>query len=191
MRLGSPKFLRVFSLRDATTRRFFMIAALACLIDLASKEIAVRMLGSTGYVPLSDRLALMLVWNTASVGGATVGALTWNISALMTLLAVGLVISVVGPMAAVDRRAVPALGLVTGGAIGNLASMVAGPAGVADFIGIRISANTTMVANLADFALWGGALLLAPVAMTLLRMVRAERAAAARAASRRGAIRPA
>ena len=87
-------------------------------------------------------------------------------------------------LAAIDRRAIPALGLVTGGAIGNLASMMAGPPGVADFIGIRLSADTTMVANVADFALWSGALLLVPVALKLVRLVRAERAAAARAVVR-------
>lgn len=54
-----------------------------------------------------------------------------------------------------------------------------GPPGVADFIGIRLTKDTTIVANVADFALWTGALLLAPVAMTLVRLVREERAQAA------------
>lgn len=186
MRFELPSVLRALSLRDETHRRFAAFAAAACAFDLATKEVAVRALGSTGYVELTDRLALMLVWNTGSVGGSMVGALTWQLSAVMTVLAIGLVMSVVGPMAAFDRRAVPALGLVSGGAIGNLASMMAGPPGVADFIGIRLSCDLTMVANVADFALWGGAALLVPVALTLVRLVRAERAqrAALRAAPR-------
>jgi lipoprotein signal peptidase len=177
MRLDLLSFLRALPFRDETHRRFVAFAAAACLVDLASKEVAVRALGSTGYVALTERLALMLVWNTGSVGGSAVGEVTWQLSAVVTALAVGLVMSVVKPMAAFDRRAVPALGLVTGGALGNLASMMAGPPGVADFIGIRLTAHTTMVANIADFALWSGAALLVPVAMTLVRLVRAERAA--------------
>ncbi|MFO0093553.1 MAG: signal peptidase II [Gemmatimonadaceae bacterium] len=176
MRANLPSFLRTLSFRDQPQRRFVAWAAAACLVDLASKEMAVRALGSTGVVALTDRLALMLVWNTGSVGGNLVSAVTWQLSALVTALAVGLVFTVVGPIAAVDRRATVAFGLVTGGAIGNLASMMAGPPGVADFIGIRLTPETTMVANVADFALWTGAVLLAPVFLTLVRLVRADRA---------------
>jgi signal peptidase II len=94
---------------------------------------------------------------------------------LVTLLAIGMVLIVVRPLSAVDTRATTGLGLVSGGAMGNLASIMAGPAGVADFIGIRLSGDTTMVANIADFFLWGGALLLIPVCATLARMAHLER----------------
>ena len=70
-----------------------------------------------------------------------------------------------------------ALGLVSGGALGNLASIVAGPKGVADFLAVRLTQNVTMVANVADLFLWSGALMLIPVAITVLRMARAERGA--------------
>lgn len=173
MRSLSSKVQR--SVEDPVVRRYLIIAVMTCLVDLCTKEIAVRSLGEHGLVTLSERFALMLVWNTGSAGGLSIGPFTTELNVLMTLLALGLVFSVVRPMAAVDARAVLPLALVTGGAVGNLLSMLGGPPGVADFIGIRVTRETTIVANLADFSLWSGAMLLAPVALTLIRMVRAER----------------
>ncbi|MFY7923011.1 MAG: signal peptidase II [Gemmatimonas sp.] len=162
--------------RDPVVLRFLGIAGLATAVDLLTKETAVRLLGDTGVVSLTDRLAFLLVWNTGTTGGMSVGPYTWLLNVLVTVLALGLVLSVVRPMAAIDARATMAMGLVTGGAVGNLLSMIAGPRGVADFIGVRLTDDTTMVANVADLFLWGGALMLVPVGMTLFRMARMERA---------------
>jgi hypothetical protein len=65
--------------------------------------------------------------------------------------------------------------MVAGGAVGNLLSMLFGPEGVADFLAVQLSSETTIVANVADLALWAGAAMLAPVALLLMRMARAER----------------
>lgn len=163
--------------RDRLVHRFAAVAGLAMLADLGTKALAVRLLGTSGYVDLTERLAFFLVWNTGVTGGVSVGPFTASINVLVTVMALWLVLTVVRPMAQVDARATLALGMVTGGALGNLASIVAGPPGVADFIAVRLSADSTMVANVADLFLWGGALMLAPVALTLLRLVREERAA--------------
>jgi lipoprotein signal peptidase len=88
-----------------------------------------------------------------------------------------MVTRIVAPLAAVDPRATLALSLVTGGAIGNLASMLAGPEGVADFLAVRIGDATTIVMNGADLLLWSGALMLVPVVARLVRAVRSERSA--------------
>jgi len=161
--------------RDPIVHRFGAVALVALLADLGTKELAVRILGSSGYVDLTERLAFFLVWNTGVTGGVSVGPFTASLNVLVTVMALWLVLTVVRPMAQVDARATLALGMVTGGALGNLASIVAGPPGVADFIAVRLSADSTMVANVADLFLWGGALMLAPVALTLLRLVREER----------------
>jgi signal peptidase II len=161
---------------DTAIRRFLGIAGVACALDLLTKEAAVRGLGEYGLVPMTERLWLTLVWNTGAVGGVSMGPFTWLINTLVTVLALGLVLSVVRPIAALDQRATTALGLVSGGAVGNLLSMMAGPVGVADFIAIRLTEDTTMVANVADFFLWSGALLLIPVGATLVRLARLERA---------------
>jgi signal peptidase II len=174
-------FSRQSALRSVTSdralRRYFGIAGVACAIDLLTKEAAVRTLGDYGLYTITERLALTLVWNTGAAGGISVGPFTGVLNVVVTVLALGLVMSVVRPMAAVDSRATLALGLVSGGALGNLASIMAGPVGVADFLAVRLTDDLTMVANVADLFLWVGALALAPVCVTLMRMVRAERAA--------------
>lgn len=163
--------------RDDAIRRYMGIAIAACGVDLLTKEIAVRSLGETGLVTLTERLSLTLVWNTGAAGGVSIGPFTWLLNVVITVLALGLVVSVVRAMAAVDARSTLALGLVSGGALGNLASIVAGPRGVADFLAVRLSDDVTMVANVADLFLWVGALALVPVGATLMRMAREERAA--------------
>ena len=173
---ASLRASRVPNLFDTVRARFIGITAAVAAVDLLSKDVAVRSLGSAGVVPFSDRFSLFVVFNTGSVGGVHVGPYTWQLNVLVTLMAVGLIASVVQAMATIDRRATRALGFVAGGAVGNLLSMLFGPEGVADFLAIRLTTETTIVANVADLALWAGAAMLAPVALRLLRMARAERA---------------
>jgi len=176
MRLDSLRASRVPSLFNTVRARFIGITVAVAAVDLLSKEVAVRSLGSAGVVPFGDRFSLFVVFNTGSTGGGQVGPYTWQLNVLVTLMAVGLIASVVQAMATVDRRATRALAFVAGGAVGNLLSMLFGPEGVADFLAIRLTTDTTVVANVADLALWAGAAMLAPVALLLLRMARAERA---------------
>lgn len=154
---------------------YLAIAAGAGLLDWVTKMLAVSYLTNNTQV-VTDRLALMLVFNTGGAGGMSWGPYTWLINVCVTAVAVLMISLVVGPLAKVDRRAVLALGLVAGGATGNLISMVAGPAGVADFLAVRLS-DSAVVANIADLALWSGALLLVPVVRSLLVAIRAERLA--------------
>ena len=175
MRLDTLRAVRVQSLFDTVRARFIGMTAVVAAVDLLSKEVAVRSLGSAGVVPFTDRFSLFVVFNTGSAGGVEVGPYTWQLNVLVTLLAVGLIASVVQAMAAVDRRATRALAIVAGGAVGNLLSMLFGPEGVADFLAVRLTSDTTIVANVADLALWTGAAMLAPVALLLTRMARAER----------------
>lgn len=174
MRLRSLTRFLVSS--DPRVQRFWLIAVMACVADLTTKEVAHRLLGESGQVALASKLTLTLIFNTGTAGGLEIGPYTWALNVTITALALALIGSVVRAMAAIDGRASLALGLVTGGAIGNLASMLAGPEGVADFIGIQLTPSMAIVANVADMALWGGALLLVPVAITLIRLVQAERA---------------
>jgi signal peptidase II len=157
--------------------RFFMLAGLAASFDLLTKAIATGLLHEGHAVSISDRLAFMLVYNTGGAGGAMVGPYTWGLNVAVTLVAIAMVVRIVTALAAVDPRATLALGLVTGGAFGNLASMLTGPEGVADFFAIQLGDHATIVMNVADLMLWSGALLLVPVVINLLRAIRAERVA--------------
>ncbi|MCA0374050.1 MAG: signal peptidase II [Gemmatimonadetes bacterium] len=161
---------------DATLRLYTQIALVGCAVDLLTKELAERMLADHS-VALGKHMALMLVWNLGAAGGVQLGPFTATLNVLVTVLAIGMVMVVVRPIAAIDRRAPLPLGLVTGGALGNLLSIVVGPEGVADFLAVPVSADTTIVVNVADLLLWSGSLLLVPVVVRLLAAHRAERAA--------------
>ncbi len=175
MHLDTPRVSRVQSLFATARARFIGMTAAVAAVDLLVKDVAVRSLGSDNVVAFTDRFSMFVVFNTGSAGGVQIGPYTWHLNVLVTLLAVGMIASVVQPMASVDRRATRALAFVAGGAVGNLLSMLFGPDGVADFLAIRLTADTTIVANVADLALWAGAAMLAPVALTLFRLARIER----------------
>jgi len=161
-----------------TFATFLAVAAIAATVDLLTKELATGLLSDGRLISLSDRIGFMLVYNTGSAGGLSIGPFTRSINVLVTMLAIGMVMRVVAPLALVDARAALPMGLLTGGAFGNLASMLAGPEGVADFLAVRVGQSAMLVMNIADVFLWTGALLLAPVVLRLLRAIRAERRAA-------------
>jgi signal peptidase II len=155
--------------------RFVSWAALAAAADIASKHWAVTSLAERTIV-LSDWFALMLVFNTGALGGVSLGPHTWLINVLSTIATVLLVTGVVLPLARVDRRSAMAMGLIAGGATGNLASIMGEARGVPDFLAQRFG-EIVVVFNIADVALWLGAATLVPITMGLVRAVRAERAA--------------
>ena len=172
-RLPSSLAIRLVDVRA----RFGVLAALAATVDLLTKAVATNLLNDGRAVLLSERFGFMLVYNTGGAGGLMIGPYTWALNVIVTLGAILMVTRIVVPLAAVDPRATLSLALVTGGAMGNLASMLAGPEGVADFIAVRIGDATTIVMNGADLLLWTGALMLVPVVMRLVRAVRSERSA--------------
>lgn len=166
--------------RHAVGLRFVAWATVALVADLGTKYWAVTSL-SDRTVVMSDWFSLMLVFNTGVAGGASIGPYTWLFNVLSTLATVALVVSVVLPLARVDSRASLAMGLVAGGASGNLASIIGEPRGVPDFLAQRVG-DAIIVYNVADIALWIGAAILVPVTFGLVKAVRAERAQRALAA---------
>ena len=94
----------------------------------------------------------------------------------MTALAIVIMSVIAADLGRFHRLGAIALGIVTGGAIGNLGSMLAGPAGVADFLALHLS-DRSIIFNVADIALWTGASMLIPVVILLVRAIRAERQA--------------
>lgn len=155
--------------------RYLGTAAIAAMADLLTKEIAARMLADGHTVSLADRLSLMLVYNTGTAGGFSIGPFTWTLNVLVTVAALAMVLRIVQPLSAIDARATIALGLLSGGAFGNLSSILLGPSGVADFLAVHFGNDTTVVMNVADLMLWSGALLLVPVVLKMIGMVRLER----------------
>jgi signal peptidase II len=168
----SPTLSRSTPSTGAIVLRFVSVLLVALTLDLASKAWAVTELANGGIV-LADRFSLLLAFNTGIAGGASIGPLTWPINVIGTMAAIVLVSSVVLPLARVDRRASLAMGLVAGGASGNLTSLLTEPRGVPDFLAARLQ-DSILVFNVADIALWLGAGILVPITLGLVRTIRAQ-----------------
>jgi signal peptidase II len=153
--------------------RFLLWAASVLTLDLATKQWAITTL-SDRAVPLVDWFSLFLVYNTGAAGGVSWGPYTWLISTIGSMATVAMVLAVLLPLARVDTRAAAAMGLVAGGALGNLSSMLGEPRGVPDFLALRLP-DAFVIFNVADLGLWAGAMLLLPIARGLVRIIRAER----------------
>lgn len=123
--------------------------------DLSSKWIASR-LWSQQPAHISDWVSLAVVHNDAGAFGLSLGAYTWQLNLALTLAAVVFIVPVTRDLAQIDRRAPTALGLIVGGAIGNLGSLVLPPRGVMDFISVNWSAGHSLVLNVADVAAYAG-----------------------------------
>jgi len=153
--------------------RFLMWAAIVLTLDLVTKQWAVTSLASRD-VSLVDWFSLFLVFNTGAAGGVSLGPYTSIINLIGTAATVAMVVAVVLPLARVDARASTAMGMVAGGALGNLASLLGEARGVPDFLALRVS-DGFVIFNVADVGLWAGAALLVPVILGLVRIIRQER----------------
>lgn len=153
-------------------RQFVAWLALILAADLTSKHWAIGALPDR-FIGLADGVALFLVYNTGALGGVSLGPYTWLLNVVGTTATILLVAGVVVPLARYDRRAPLAMGLVAGGALGNLSSLLGESRGVPDFLAVRLS-EAWVVFNLADVGLWLGAAMLLPVTVGLVRLLRRE-----------------
>ena len=162
------------SVRHRPIKRFVVVAALVSLVDLLTKYWASLSIPAAG-IPIGGPIDLALAYNLGSAFGTSFAVLPWQVNALATLAALGLAGVAVRALSRIDERAPIALGLIAGAAIGNLASMLAPPAGVADFIAVQMSASTRIVMNLADVAAYSGVAMMIRSLILLSRAIGAER----------------
>lgn len=160
--------------RNRPLERFVAVAAVVGLIDLLTKEWATTSIPATG-IALSGPVDLALTYNLGSAFGISFSTYPWQVNALATLVALGLAGAAVRALSRIDRRAPIALGLIAGAAIGNLASMLVPPAGVADFIAVQVSAGSRIVMNLADVAAYAGLAMMVRSFVLLSRAIGAQR----------------
>jgi lipoprotein signal peptidase len=130
------------------------IALLVAVGDLVTKEAALRFIATEPTV-FSSWLRFAVVHNEAAAFGLSLGLYTWQLNLAFTIAAIVVVLPVSGELARVDRVAPRALGLIVGGAVGNLVSLVASPRGVVDFIAVRYG-DWGLVLNVADVAAYAG-----------------------------------
>ncbi len=144
---------------------FWGIGGAVLVTDLLTKDMAAARL-LPPYLPhdvWGSVVRLTLVYNPGAAFGLHVGAQSrWIFSAL----AVGALVVLWRMFRATradDLRRVVALGLVCGGAVGNLVDRMRSVRGVVDFIDIGIGGSRWPTFNVADIAVTCGAILLAAV----------------------------
>jgi len=147
------------------------IALLVAAGDWLTKAVAARLIGSEGFV-FNDRLRFAVVHNDAGAFGLSAGAYTWQLNLALTLAAIVLMVPVARDLAAIDKAAPRALGLIVGGAVGNLASLVLGPPGVVDFIGVSFGSHLGLVLNGADLAAYVGLAMMTRTAFLIVAEIR-------------------
>jgi lipoprotein signal peptidase len=147
------------------------------VVDLGTKAWAQSQLG-TEPVWILPWLHLQLVHNLGGAFGWSAGAYTWQLNLALTLCAVVFVFPVARDLSRVDRSAPRALGLILGGALGNLASLVAPPAGVLDFLAVQWQPGHSVVLNVADLAAYLGLALITRTGLRIAGAIRKEAKAA-------------
>jgi lipoprotein signal peptidase len=140
---------------DNHLRVLTRIALLVAFGDWLTKAVAARVVG-TDAVVLTERLRFAVVHNDGGAFGLNAGAFTWQLNLTLTLVAIVLMVPVARDLARIDDAAPRALGLIMGGAMGNLASILLGPPGVVDFISVSMGAHSELVLNVADIAAYAG-----------------------------------
>jgi signal peptidase II len=146
---------------ESTT--FWSIIAFVVITDFATKALAVAMLVPQ-HVPrevFGEWARLTLVHNPGAAFGVSAGPYSRQIFLLLTIVALLVLSKLYRTTAPGDRLRVVALGLVCGGAIGNLIDRIRSPIGVVDFLDIGFRDWRWPTFNVADMAVSIGAFLLA------------------------------
>src|SRR5918992_2550664 len=144
-------------------RRLFAWAAVATLVlDLITKLIAeATLLRTPGISVFGDWFQLRLVYNQGAAFGLHVGPYSRWIFFTVALVAVVVLTRMSRSSPVGDRFRQLALGLVAGGAVGNLIDRVRSPRGVVDFLDVGVGALRWPTFNVADIAVSCGAIALA------------------------------
>ncbi|HNV76324.1 MAG: signal peptidase II [Gemmatimonadetes bacterium] len=130
------------------------IALLVTVGDLATKAAAKELLSGEATW-FASWLHFAVVHNDQGAFGWSAGVYTWQLNLALTMAAIVFMIPVTRDLARIDPSAPRALGLIVGGALGNLASLVTSPYGVVDFIQIDLE-NVGVALNVADVAAYAG-----------------------------------
>jgi signal peptidase II len=150
-------------MQSGAEHRLYWGAGLTVIVlDLVTKYLAEQMLiTSAGRQVFGQWLQLRLVYNPGAAFGLDVGPYSRWVFMIVALVAVV-------ALYRMSRGALPgdwfrqlALGLVSGGALGNLVDRIRNAHGVVDFLDVGIGSYRWPTFNLADMAVSCGAVALA------------------------------
>jgi signal peptidase II len=149
---------------NGASRPLFWLTAICVVVaDLATKLVAVTALSRLPVPVAGDWFTLRLVYNPGAAFGINVGPYSRQVFMVLALVALGVLVTMVRQARPDQWVRLTALGLVCGGAVGNLIDRVRSPRGVVDFIDIGLGAYRWPTFNVADMAVTCGAIALAAV----------------------------
>ena len=142
---------------------FWTVIAVVVVADLITKAMAVRALvpQRIPHEVLGNGLRLTLVYNPGAAFGLHLGPYSRWIFMVLTIGALSVLWRLYRATDPADRIRALALGLVCGGAVGNLIDRIRSPLGVVDFIDVGWADYRWPTFNVADMAVSTGAFLLA------------------------------
>lgn len=142
---------------------FWPLVSVLLLADCTTKQVAAERL-EPEHIPhevLGDIVRFTLAYNEGASFSVSLGEHTrWIITAL-ALCVLGVLMFQYWKAAAHDRTMALALGFIVAGASGNLIDRIRSPRGVVDFIDIGVGDVRFWTFNLADVAVFCGAIMLA------------------------------
>jgi signal peptidase II len=142
---------------------FWPLVSLLLLADCTTKQVAAERL-EPEHVPhevLGDVVRFTLAYNQGASFSVSLGEHTRWILALLALGVLGILLMQYRRTAPHDRTLALALALIVAGASGNLLDRLRSSRGVVDFIDIGIGDMRFWTFNLADVAVFCGAVMLA------------------------------
>jgi signal peptidase II len=150
-----------FSALPRKARLFWPLAFLLVLSDCATKELVVeRLTPQLPHEVVGSFLRLNLHYNPGMALGGDLGAWSRPILIVLACCVLAIIYRLYRRSPDGDWRLALAFGLVCGGAVGNLLDRVRSPRGVVDFIDVGVGPLRFWIFNLADAAIFCGALLL-------------------------------
>jgi signal peptidase II len=142
---------------------FWGVLATVVALDVVTKVLAVANL-SPQHIPhdvIGEHLRFTLVYNPGAAFGLNLGPYSRWIFMALTIGALVVLWRLYQATKQGDLYRTLALGLVCGGAVGNLIDRVRSPLGVVDFIDVGLRDMRWPTFNIADMAVSVGAFLLA------------------------------
>jgi signal peptidase II len=139
-----------------------MVAGTVLGLDLLTKTVVERGFDHGRVVSvLGDWVQLRLVYNPGAAFGLDLGSQSRWLFLALAAVAVAALTRFAWNTSAADRFRLLALGLVAGGATGNLIDRVRSPQGVVDFLDVGLGTMRWPTFNVADIGVSCGAIALA------------------------------
>ncbi len=162
--MGSPDSESMHGMMvSPKARSFWPLLVSVLLTDCATKQLAVEHLtpAYTPYQVVGDWVRLVLAYNRGAAMGLPLGPWARPLLAAVAVAMLALLWVWYSRTRRWDWMTAAALGLIAGGALGNLLDRMRSDQGVVDFVDIGLGSTRFWTFNVADVAITCGAMWLA------------------------------